>query len=136
MLSMSTLFKKIIDKEIGAKIVYEDEDTLAFLDISQNTMGHTLIIPKHETRSVLSANDKTVAKINIIAQKLAQDYMEIFGAKGINILTNAESVAGQTVFHYHVHVIPRYTEEELIFKTSETDFDLDQIHQKILAFYE
>lgn len=133
---MSTLFKKIIDKEIPAKIVYEDEDTLAFLDISQNTMGHTLVIPKTETRSVLSANDKTVAKVNIIAQKLARDYMEIFGAKGVNILTNAESVAGQTVFHYHVHVIPRYTKKELVFKTSETHFDLDKIHQSILDFYD
>lgn len=133
---MSTLFKKIIDKEIPSKIIYEDEDTLAFLDISQNTMGHTLIIPKQETRSVLSANDKTVAKVNRVAQKIAQDLIEIFGAKGVNILTNAESVAGQTVFHYHVHVIPRYTEEELIFKTNETDYDLETVHQKILEYYD
>lgn len=133
---MSTLFKKIIDKEIPSKVIYEDEDTLAFLDISQNTMGHTLIIPKQETRSVLSANDKTVAKVNRVAQKIAQDLIEIFGAKGVNILTNAESVAGQTVFHYHVHVIPRYTEEELIFKTNETDYDLEAVHQKILEYYD
>lgn len=133
---MSTLFKKIIDKEIPSKVIYEDEDTLAFLDISQNTMGHTLIIPKQETRSVLSANDKTVAKVNRVAQKIAQDLIEIFDAKGVNILTNAESVAGQTVFHYHVHVIPRYTEEELIFKTNETDYDLEAVHQKILEYYD
>lgn len=133
---MSTLFKKIIDKEIPAKVVYEDEDILAFLDISQNTKGHTLVIPKEETRSVLSADEKVIAKVNAVAQKIAKDMMNIFDAKGVNILTNAESVAGQTVFHYHVHVIPRYTEDELVFKTTENDLDIDQVHEEILKYYE
>ena len=133
---MSTLFKKIIDKEIPAKVVYEDEDVLAFLDISQNTKGHTLVIPKEETRSVLSADEKVIAKVNTVAQKIAKDMINIFDAKGVNILTNAESVAGQTVFHYHVHVIPRYTEDELVFKTTENDLDIGQVHKEILKYYE
>ncbi len=133
---MSTLFKKIIDKEIPAKVVYEDEDILAFLDISQNTKGHTLVIPKEETRSVLSADEKVITKVNAVAQKIAKDMINIFDAKGVNILTNAESVAGQTVFHYHVHVIPRYTEDELVFKTTENDLDIDQVHEEILKYYE
>ena len=133
---MSTLFKKIIDKEIPAKVVYEDEDVLAFLDISQNTKGHTLVIPKEETRSVLSADEIVIAKVNTVAQKIAKDMINIFNAKGVNILTNAESVAGQTVFHYHVHVIPRYTEDELVFKTTENDLDIGQVHKEILKYYE
>lgn len=133
---MSTIFNKIINKEIPSKIVYEDEDTLAFLDISQNTKGHTLVIPKQETKSLLTAPKEVVEKINTVAQKLAQDYMQIFDAKGVNILSNAGEVAGQTVFHYHVHVIPRYTEDELIFKTQETDFDLDAVHNTILGYYD
>ena len=133
---MSTLFKKIIDKEIPAKVVYEDEDILAFLDISQNTKGHTLVIPKEETRSVLSADEKVITKVNAVAQKIAKDMINIFNAKGVNILTNAESVAGQTVFHYHVHVIPRYTEDELVFKTTENDLDIGQVHKEILKYYE
>lgn len=133
---MSTLFKKIIDKEIPAKVVYEDEDILAFLDISQNTKGHTLVIPKEETRSVLSADEKVITKVNAVAQKIAKDMINIFDAKGVNILTNAESVAGQTVFHYHVHVIPRYTEDELVFKTTENDLDIGQVHKEILKYYE
>ena len=133
---MSTLFKKIIDKEIPAKVVYEDEDVLAFLDISQNTKGHTLVIPKEETRSVLSADEIVIAKVNAVAQKIAKDMINIFNAKGVNILTNAESVAGQTVFHYHVHVIPRYTEDELVFKTTENDLDIGQVHKEVLKYYE
>lgn len=133
---MSTLFKKIIDKEIPAKVVYEDEDVLAFLDISQNTKGHTLVIPKEETRSVLSADEIVIAKVNTVAQKIAKDMINIFNAKGVNILTNAESVAGQTVFHYHVHVIPRYTKDELVFKTTENDLDIGQVHKEILKYYE
>lgn len=133
---MSTIFNKIIKREIPSKIVYEDEDTLAFLDISQNTKGHTLVIPKQETASLLTAPKEVVEKVNTVAQKLAQDYMNIFDAKGVNILSNAGEIAGQTVFHYHVHVIPRYTEEELIFKTQETDFDLDAIHNQIKGYYD
>ena len=133
---MSTLFKKIIDRDIPSKIVYEDEDVLAFLDISQNTKGHTLIIPKEETESVLSATPELVAKVNITAQKIAQDLIKIFDAKGVNILSNSGEIAGQTVFHYHVHVIPRYDKEELVFKIQETNFDLDAVHQSILDYYE
>ncbi|HZJ87327.1 MAG TPA: HIT family protein [Erysipelothrix sp.] len=128
---MSTIFQKIIDKEIPAKIIYEDDDTLAFLDLAQNTKGHTLVIPKKATRNVLSADSKTIANVNIVAAKLAKEIIETFDAKGANILSNAEEVAGQSVFHYHVHIIPRYTEDELIFKTSETNFDLDKIHQAL-----
>jgi len=130
---MSTIFNKIIKREIPAKIIYEDDDVIAFLDIAQNTKGHTLVIPKESTTSILTASEDVVTKVNLVAQKLAIDLVKIFDAKGVNILTNANEVAGQTVFHYHVHVIPRYTEDELKFKTSNTNFDLDEIYNEILS---
>ncbi len=129
---MDNLFMKIIEREIPAKIVYEDDDVLAFLDIAQNTKGHTLVIPKKETASVLTADAKTITQVNLAAQKIAQKLVEIFDAKGVNILSNANPVAGQTVFHYHVHVIPRYHEKELEFKTQNTNFNLDEVYQTIL----
>ncbi len=132
---MNQLFKKIANKEIPSKIVYEDDEVLAFLDLSQNTKGHTLVIPKEITESVLTADPKIVAKVNCVAQKIAQDLVKIFNAKGVNILTNANPVAGQTIFHYHVHVLPRYSKEELVFQTHETHFDIDAIHKSILEYY-
>lgn len=129
---MDNLFMKIIEREIPAKIVYEDDDVLAFLDIAQNTKGHTLVIPKKETASVLTADAKTITQVNLAAQKIAQKLVEIFDAKGVNILSNANPVAGQTVFHYHVYVIPRYHEKELEFKTQNTNFNLDEVYQTIL----
>ncbi len=129
---MDNLFMKIIDREIPAKIIYEDEDVLAFLDIAQNTKGHTLVVPKKETASVLTADAETITLVNLAVQKIAQKLVKIFDAKGVNILSNANPVAGQTVFHYHVHVIPRYHEKELEFKTQNTNYNLDEIYQTII----
>ena len=130
---METLFEKIIKREIPSKIVYEDEDVLAFLDISQATQGHTLVVPKRVTENVLTADKETIAKVNIVAQKLAIELVDIFKAQGVNILSNANAVAGQTVFHYHVHVIPRYSEAELRFVPQEDRIvDLDGTYEAIL----
>ena len=126
-----TIFQKIIDKEIPSKVIYEDDKYLAFLDISQATKGHTLIIPKEPTESVLTAKPETVAEINVIAQRIAIAFMKDFGAKGVNILTNANEIAGQTVNHYHVHVLPRYKKDELDLEFKTNDFDLDKLHNEI-----
>lgn len=126
-----TIFKKIIDKEISSKIIYEDEKYLAFLDISQASKGHTLIIPKDETVSVLTASPKTVAEMNVLAQKIAQAFIKDYKAKGVNILTNANKIAGQTVDHYHIHILPRYNDNELNFAFKENIVDLDALHQDL-----
>lgn len=126
-----TIFQKIIDKEIPSKVIYEDDKYLAFLDISQATKGHTLIIPKEATESLLTASPKTVAEINVLAQKIAKTFVNDYGALGANILSNANQVAGQTVDHYHVHVLPRYSEEELNFEFQENDVELDKLHKDL-----
>ncbi|AZK44566.1 HIT domain-containing protein [Erysipelothrix piscisicarius] len=122
-----TLFEKIINREIPAKIIWEDDDVIAFLDISQATKGHTLVVPKVATESVLTATPEVVSKVNCTAQMLAINLMKTFGASGVNILTNANEVSGQTVPHYHVHVIPRYDVEELKFVPVPNHHDLDEV---------
>lgn len=132
---MSTIFNKIIKKEIPAKIIYEDDDVLAFLDLSQNTKGHTLVIPKEETKSLLTASPDIVSKVFVVAQKIAKDLVDIFETDGVNLLTNAGEIAGQSVFHFHVHVIPRYSISELQFKTTENDIEIDVVYETILQYY-
>ena len=103
-----TIFSKIIAGEIPAEIVYEDDDVLAFLDISPNNPGHTLVIPKEYSRNLLSITPESWSKVMEVARKLSVAIKEATGADGINIMMNNEPVAGQIVFHTHVHVIPRH----------------------------
>ncbi len=129
------IFCKIARKEIPGKIVYEDDICLAFLDLSQVTDGHTLVIPKKHYKSILEADPEVVAHVAQVAQKLAIEITKKMGAKGCNILTNANEVAGQTVPHFHVHIIPRYQEQEgltLAFKDRSEEVDLEAIYNKIV----
>ena len=102
------VFCKIVDGEIPCYKVYEDADVLAFLDISQVTRGHTLVIPKKHYDNFLAVPQETMHKVMDIAQRIGQVAIKFLNAKGVNILTNCYEAAGQTVKHFHVHVIPRY----------------------------
>lgn len=106
------IFCKIINKEIPGHIVFENEHVLAFLDISQTTKGHTLIIPKKHVEDVFSMNEEDMTHVFSVVPKIANALKTTFNAEGMNIVNNNKSVAGQTVFHYHVHLIPRYTSED------------------------
>lgn len=128
------IFCKIAKKEIPSKIVYEDDICLAFLDLSQTTNGHTLVIPKKHYQNILEVNDNDLAHIILVTKKLANKIMNKLNAKGINILTNANEVAGQTVMHFHLHIIPRYNDDDKIeinFTDRTNDVDLDEILKKI-----
>ncbi|MCQ2741844.1 MAG: HIT family protein [Bacilli bacterium] len=105
---MKDIFCRIIDGEIPCTKVYEDDDVLAFLDISQTTKGHTLVIPKKHYENFLATPAETMEKVMKVAQRIGQAEVSVLGAKGVNILTNVGECAGQTVMHFHVHVIPRY----------------------------
>ena len=102
------VFCKIIDGEIPCYKVYEDDDVLAFLDISQVTKGHTLVVPKKHYDNFLATPKEIMHKVMDIAQMIGQIEIKMMGAVGVNILTNCYEAAGQTVKHFHVHVIPRY----------------------------
>ena len=106
------IFCKIIDGEIPCYKLYEDEDVLAFLDISQVTKGHTLVVSKKHFENFLSTPQEEMHKVMDVAQRIGQVEIKLLGAKGVNILTNCYEAAGQSVMHFHVHVIPRYEEDK------------------------
>lgn len=106
------VFCKIVDGEIPSYKLYEDDYVLAFLDISQVTKGHALVITKKHYENFLSVPQEEMHRVMDIAQKIGQVAIKMLGAKGVNILTNCYPDAGQSVMHFHVHVIPRYGKEE------------------------
>ena len=108
------IFCKIVRGDIPCHKVYEDDDVLAFLDISQTTKGHTHVISKEHFRNLLYVPKDILAKVMGAAQKIAQAQVASLGAKGVNIINNTNEVAGQTVMHFHVHVIPRYSNEDAL----------------------
>ena len=120
------IFCKIVKGEIPSVKVYEDEDVLAFLDISQTTKGHTLVIPKAHYQNFLATPKKIMHLVYDVAQRIGQAQISVLGAKGVNILTNVNKEAGQSVFHFHVHVIPRYISDEnfqITMKDHHVDLD-------------
>ncbi len=106
------IFCKISSKIIPSNIVYEDDDVLAFLDISQTTKGHTLVISKEHYDNFLTTPKEMMHKVMDVAQRIGQAQIMMLGAKGVNILSNVNKEAGQSVYHFHVHVIPRYISDE------------------------
>lgn len=106
------IFCKIVSGEIPAEKVYEDEHTLAFLDLHPSNPGHTLVVPKEHSRNVLDSHPDTLAHMIHTAQKIAVVLKNI-GAEGVNIISNNETAAGQVIFHTHLHIIPRYADDGL-----------------------
>lgn len=107
------IFCKIANGVIGSATVYEDEDFRAILDIAPSAKGHTLIIPKKHTSDLLSADDECAAKAFKTAKKIACAVKKTLNCDGVNILQNNGEAAGQSVFHLHVHVIPRYKDDKV-----------------------
>lgn len=104
---MDCIFCKIIKGELPAWKVYEDEDLVVFLDKYPASYGHLLVVPKRHYESVFDAPDDVVAKGFTTAAFFARVWKRL-GAKGVNIVTNAGREAGQMIFHFHIHVIPRW----------------------------
>ena len=129
------IFCDIIDHKIPSKTVYEDENVLAILDISQVTYGHTLVMPKKHFANIIEADEETAALCMKTAKRLAEKIMKNTGAAGINILTNCNEAAGQTVPHLHFHVIPRYDENDsLVLRFDPSpEQDLYEVLKKITA---
>ena len=129
------IFCQIVSGQIPSSKVYEDEEVLAFLDITQVTTGHTLVIPKKHYRNVLEMDAEAASSLFARVPKIAKQLQEKLGASGVNIINNNEEAAGQTVFHTHVHLLPRFGESDglkLTFETHEPDFAaLAQLAQEI-----
>lgn len=110
-----TVFQKIIDRELPADIVYEDEQTLAFLDIEPNTPGHTLVIPKKYCLNVFDCDDESWIAVMRTVRLIAPAVRDAVGAKGVHINSNHGEEAGQVVPHLHMHIIPRHSRDEFEF---------------------
>ena len=109
----NNIFAKILRGEIPCHAVYEDEHTLAFMDVMPQSEGHTLVIPKTPSRNLLDADPTTFMWLMPTVQKIARAAKRAFHANGIQIVQFNETPAGQTVFHLHFHVIPIYQGVEL-----------------------
>ncbi len=127
------IFCDIIAGKIPSSKVYEDDDVLAILDVSQVTYGHTLVMPKKHCKNILEADEETVVKCSKVISRLSKQIVHNTGALGCNVLNNCGEVAGQTVDHLHFHIIPRYSEKDCVsftFKESEKQ-DLNAVLEKV-----
>jgi len=102
------IFAKILRGEMPCFEVYQDEHTLAFLDVMPRTDGHTLIIPKAPSRTLLDAAPEDVSRCAVTSQTIAQAAKKAFNADGILLQQSTESAAGQVIFHLHFHIMPRW----------------------------
>jgi len=107
------IFCKILAGEIPATIVDEDERTVAFMDIAPATRGHALVIPREHTLDLLTVGAEDLAAVTAGARRVAERAVQRLGADGVNLLNSCRTAAWQTVFHFHVHVIPRYSGDPL-----------------------
>ena len=107
------IFCKIVAGELPAAVVGSDERVLAFLDINPATRGHTLVIPRAHVEDIHEIDSEDLAAATALAQRIAGRVRERLGADGVNLLHSSGSAAWQTVFHFHIHVIPRYLGDPL-----------------------
>jgi histidine triad (HIT) family protein len=107
------IFCKIVAGDLPATIVDEDERTISFMDIAPAARGHALVIPRAHTRDLMSIGPEDLQAVANASQRLAGRAKERLGAAGVNLLNSSGAAAWQTVFHFHVHVIPRYEGDPL-----------------------
>jgi histidine triad (HIT) family protein len=107
------IFCKIVAGELPAKVVDEDERTMSFMDINPATPGHALVIPRRHVRDLIEVDAEDLRATALAAQRLAGRMGERLGAAGVNVLNSCGAAAWQTVFHFHLHVIPRYESDPL-----------------------
>lgn len=136
-MSQGCIFCQIARKEKQAYLVYEDEKCMAFLDAYPVTEGHTLVIPKEHYKNIYEIPEDNLAHIIKICKRIALDYQYIFQTIGLNIIQSNGIAAKQTVFHFHIHMVPRYEQDGLtLFRHHfpRRENDLLTVYNKILNF--
>lgn len=136
MMEKDCIFCKIAAGEIPARTIYEDNEFRVILDASPASKGHALILPKEHYANIYEIDEEIIAKAAKLAKRLAAHMTETLGCDGFNIVQNNGEVAGQTVFHFHMHLIPRYKEmknDDILHWTHEalTDEEQDGICAKL-----
>ncbi len=129
------IFCKILAGEIPSTAVYEDDDFKAVLDVNPAARGHVIILPKNHAANIYELPDEDASKIMVVAKKIATAIEKAYRCDGVNILQNNGEAAGQTVFHLHVHVIPRFKGDtvNIGWKQGDMPEDLDAICKEIQA---
>lgn len=120
-----TIFEKIIDREIPANIVYEDDHVIAFMDAFPVVKGHTLVVPKQPIENIFDLDEDTGAKLMSVITKVSNAVKDAFEPAGLNVVQNNGAYASQSVFHLHFHIIPRYKEEHDGFGYKWIDVEAD-----------
>lgn len=106
------VFCKIAEGTIPSYTLYEDDTFRVFLDLSPTSFGHALIIPKEHYKNLFELDDEAASKCMVLAKKIGTAMMNAFHCDGLNILQNNGETAGQTMFHFHIHLIPRYKDDQ------------------------
>ena len=130
------IFCRIANGEIPSATIYEDADFRVILDLGPASKGHALILPKEHFDNIYELDEDTAAKAFVLAKNMAGKMTEALGCDGFNIVQNNGTVAGQTVFHFHMHLIPRYKDDKAGFgwNTGELDEATKQeVLTKVLA---
>lgn len=102
------IFCKIVKGEIPSYTIYEDDDFKVFMDVAPATKGHALVVPKQHFANIYEIEPEVLGKGAKVAQKVIKHATEVLGCEGYNLIQNNGEVAGQTVFHFHMHLVPRY----------------------------
>ena len=130
------IFCKIIAGEISADKFYEDDNFIAILDSGPVSTGHTLVIPKEHFVNIFDAPEEVLIKIGPVIKKISQAIKTGVDASGINILINNGKDAGQVVFHSHIHIIPRFKDDNLVHwqtKNNPTREEFEETKNKIIS---
>lgn len=125
------IFCKLANGEIPTNALYEDDIVKVIFDLGPATRGHVLVIPKEHFDNVFSMDDKTAAHVFVVASRVAKALHTQLGCDGMNILQNNGEIAGQTVFHFHMHIIPRYKDDGVNVKWTPGKFDDELAHDLI-----
>lgn len=106
-----TVFEMIIDRDIDANIIYEDDNFIAFLDAFPVVKGHTLVVPKKRIENIFDLDDETANDYMKVIRNVSKAVRDTFNPEGLNVVQNNGEFAGQSVFHIHFHILPRYKDE-------------------------
>ena len=128
------IFCKIVRGEIPSKKVYEDKDTLAFLDINPANPGHTLVVPKKHSEDLTKSDEEDISKCMAVVKKITSGLKEKMNAIGVNVMQSNGKPAGQIIAHTHFHVIPRYPNDVVVIsyqRVQLSDEQLEDIRKKL-----
>ena len=123
------VFCKIVNGDIPSNTIYENSEFKVIMDISPATKGHVLVLPKEHFKDIYDIDAETAGKLFQLAAAVARALKEVLHCDGLNIIQNNGEIAGQTVFHFHMHLIPRYEGDDVTVKWKEHSMDAEEMDQ-------